>query len=60
MKLKIVQSGFETYTGLLGDVTFTNGVSDRDLNAAEIANLTTLFAAELVADEEAVTEPQGE
>lgn len=60
MKLKITQPGFETYTGLLADVTFTNGVSDRDVTAAEAANLTTLFRTELVAAEKAVIEPQGE
>lgn len=46
MKLKIVQAGFETYTGLFGIVEFKDGISTDHVNHVERAHLCALIACE--------------
>lgn len=44
MKLKLIAQGYENFTGAMGIVNFTNGVSDEDvphLHARRIANIVT-------------------
>lgn len=36
MKIRIVQTGYETFTGLLGDVKFENGVSVADVSKQQM------------------------
>jgi len=63
MKIRIVQAGYETFTGLLGDVKFENGLSVKDAAPEQFAYVRSLFVAEEVAEEvvesDGDTNPQG-
>lgn len=51
MKMRIVQAGFEGFTGLLGDVKFEDGVSVKDVSAEQFAYVRAMFVVEQVEDE---------
>jgi hypothetical protein len=54
MKLRLTQAGYESYTGLLGNLHFTNGTSDLDVSvetAAGIANILQCERIDGVADD---------
>lgn len=57
MKIRIVQSGYETFTGLLGDVSFQDGVSKKDVSDQQAAYVGAMFTCESFEDE-APQEPQ--
>lgn len=63
MKIRIVQAGYETFTGLLGDVKFEDGVSVKDVSAEQFAYIRSMFVVEEVAEEvvesDGDTNPQG-
>lgn len=46
MKIRITQSGYEAFCGLLGDVKFDNGVSVGDANEQQIAYVAAMFTTE--------------
>jgi hypothetical protein len=48
MKLKIVQTGYESFTGLLGDVKFEDGVSVKDTTPEQYAYIRAMFVVEEV------------
>lgn len=54
MKIKLVEKGFETYTGLLGEIEFEDGVSVYDLNSRDIAMIAGSIRAETVDGSSAV------
>jgi hypothetical protein len=54
MKLRIIESGWETYTGLLGDVEFVNGVS-----VEEVTNLQSIRLGASIRIESLDGAPQG-
>lgn len=65
MKIRIVQSGYETFTGLLGDVKFEGGVSVREVSEQQAAYVGAMFiiarddeALEPVEPTKPVVEPQ--
>jgi len=43
MKIRIIQVGFETFTGLLGDVHFQDGVSVADVSEQQAAYVRAMF-----------------
>jgi hypothetical protein len=47
MKIKILDSGFADYTGIMGTVNFTNGVSD-DISAKEAEHIGNILPVEVV------------
>lgn len=46
MKVRIVQAGFETFSGLLGDMKFEGGVSTKDVSAEQLAYIRAMFVIE--------------
>lgn len=58
MKIRITQSGYESFCGLLGDVKFDNGVSVSDASEQQVAYVAAMFTTETFEDE--ATAPQGE
>ena len=64
MKIRIIQAGYETFTGLLGDVKFEDGVSVADVSAEQFAYVRAMFVVAEEVSEEVVesdgdTNPQG-
>lgn len=57
MKVKLTQLGMETYSGLLGDVVFQDGVSSTDLTSAQTAALLSIYVGEVMNDDS--SEPAG-
>lgn len=55
MKIRIVQAGYESFTGLLGDVKFEGGVSVRDVSEQQAAYIGSMFL--IGTDEEPVEGP---
>ena len=55
MKIRIVQTGYETFTGLLGDVKFEDGVSIADVSEQQAAYVGSMFV--VVPDGETVAGP---
>ncbi len=53
MKIRIIQSGYETFTGLLGDVKFDNGVSVGQASEQQVAYVAAMFITETFEDSEA-------
>ena len=51
MKLKIIQAGFESYSGQLGNVAFKDGVSLHDVNEIESAFVRALMVTEVIEGE---------
>lgn len=51
MKIKIIQKGWEGYTGILGTVTFKDGVSIRDLTPNEQAYFSVVMRVAEVEDD---------
>lgn len=43
MKIRIVQTGYETFTGLLGDVKFEDGVSVADVTKQQMDYVGSMF-----------------
>lgn len=54
MKIRIVQAGYETFTGLLGDVKFEGGVSVREVSEQQAAYVGAMF---VIAREDEVIAP---
>jgi predicted nucleotidyltransferase len=52
MKVKLTQAGMETYSGLLGDVVFQDGVSSTELSAAQVAALLSIYVGEIMNGED--------
>jgi hypothetical protein len=52
MKIRIVQAGYETFNGLLGDVKFENGLSIKDVSGEQAAYVRSIFTTEEVSDEQ--------
>lgn len=46
MKIRITESGWETYTGAFCGVMFTDAVSDRDVSPREAAQISNIVKAE--------------
>lgn len=59
MKLRITQAGMQSYTGLLADVWFADGVATTDMSEQQIAYVRSLFEVEEVSEEPA-EKPEGE
>jgi hypothetical protein len=55
MKIRIVQTGYETFTGLLGDVKFENGLSASDVSEQQAAYIGAMFV--IAKDDEPVDGP---
>lgn len=53
-KIKVDVKGFEKYTGLLGTVPFTNGVSDREVTEEECNRLGAIMKMSKVEGDEQV------
>lgn len=45
-KLRLVQEGYETFTGLVGHFEFENGVSSHPLSESEQAMISAVFKTE--------------
>jgi hypothetical protein len=43
MKIKLVQPGYENFTGHMGQVNFTNGISDVDLSVEQQATIAAIY-----------------
>ena len=58
MKIRIVQQGYQTFTGLLGDVKFENGESTTSVSPQQAAYVAAMFVSETIdeVDAEEVTE----
>lgn len=52
MKIRIVQTGYETFTGLLGDVKFEDGLSVIDVSNEQFAYVRSMFIVEEVQGED--------
>lgn len=48
MKIRIVQSGYETFNGLLGDVRFVDGESVHEVTAQQASYVSAMFTCEMV------------
>jgi hypothetical protein len=48
MKIRIVQHGFESFSGLLGDVRFEDGLSVAEVNAQQADYVRAMFVTEIV------------
>jgi hypothetical protein len=48
MKIRIVQHGFESFSGLLGDVRFEDGLSVSEVNAQQADYVRAMFVTEIV------------
>lgn len=46
MHIKLVEPGFGSYTGLLGDIAFTDGVSDESLSRSQIDRIASSIRVE--------------
>lgn len=57
MKIRIVQAGYETFTGLLGDVKFEGGVSVRDVSEQQAAYVGAMFIIARDGEEVGSVEP---
>lgn len=55
MKIRVVEAGFENYTGMLGNVMFENGVSVSEPSGFDVARLTSLMRFENVETGEQVS-----
>lgn len=53
-KVRIDVNGFDKYTGPLGTVNFTNGVSDRELTELEVARLGAVMKIVILDTDEQV------
>lgn len=51
MKIRITQSGYEAFCGLLGDVKFENGVSVGEASEQQVAYVAAMFITETFEDE---------
>ena len=60
MKLRVTQSGMQSYSGLLADVWFVDGVSATDVNEQQLAYVKSLFECEAITDEQNNAEQEGE
>lgn len=56
MKLKITQAGYQTFNGMLGDVTFVEGVSVADVSKESAAGITAIYQAEFIEEVPELTE----
>lgn len=52
MKLRITQTGMQSYSGLLGDTWFVDGLSATEMTEQQCAYVRSFFAVEEVADEQ--------
>jgi hypothetical protein len=48
MKLRVTQPGYENFTGMLGSMHFTNGVSNDDVSAIMAAGMANIVRCEMV------------
>lgn len=48
MKIRIVQQGYRTFTGMLGDVKFENGESTTSVSPQQAAYVAAMFVSETI------------
>jgi hypothetical protein len=60
MKIKIVQEGYESFTGNLGDIQFAGGFSVTNVDADTAAGIAAIYEVELVGADAPVIESTGE
>lgn len=58
MKIRIIQLGFETFSGLLGDVHFDNGVSVDEVSDIQAEYVRAIFVTENIEPEAAEQDPE--
>lgn len=51
MKIRITQSGYQTFTGLLGDVKFEGGTSVNEVSDQQAAYVAAMFTVESFSEE---------
>lgn len=48
MQLKLTQSGYENFTGVMGSIDFVDGVSSQDVSAHQAGGILNVIQGELV------------
>jgi hypothetical protein len=51
MKIRLTQPGYESFTGLFGSLTFTNGLSDDEVSIETAAGIANLIQCDRVEDD---------
>lgn len=48
MKIRLTQPGYEALTGMLGNLSFTGGLSDLDVSAETVAGIANILQCDTV------------